>query len=415
MKMSIPLAFWTKVIDDFRRRSVWERLALGFWLSGPFIMLWERSAADIWLTLCGLLFLVKCCFERDFSWTKHLWVRACLVFVFCCGVSGLLSKNPAHGFSEALIWVRFPLFAFASVFWFGRSRHLFHLMIALTTIGLAVMCCILMAELIIHGQRGNRLHWPYGDEMPGWYLAKAVLPAHLFLVAIAVTKKTKWGVSSACLVAASLLFSLATGERVNFISKSISSFVAALIVKPVWGLVWSYSVLAFLILAITYKLQANYIQAMFLDLLASAPWNSGTVYHAIYKSSWTLFNEFPVFGLGPDGFRLYCGDFFVNQSIRSCDNHSHNYFLQLLVETGVVGTSAGIFMVCSIIYACRQRYKSDPNDKFSRIAYLIPLFFFFPLFSAPDFFGQFSNIFVWSAISLCLVGGTRDGSVTKQC
>ena len=38
-------------------------------------------------------------------------------------------------------------------------------------------------------------------------------------------------------------------------------------------------------------------------------------------------------------------------------------------------------------------------------AFIVPLGFFFPLQSTADFFGQWNNIFMWSAIALALASG----------
>ena len=38
-------------------------------------------------------------------------------------------------------------------------------------------------------------------------------------------------------------------------------------------------------------------------------------------------------------------------------------------------------------------------------AFIVPLGFFFPLQSTADFFGQWNNIFMWSALALALAAG----------
>ena len=45
-----------------------------------------------------------------------------------------------------------------------------------------LMTGILTAEMLIEGQKGVRLTWPYGDLVPGSYLA-AGLPAFCTMVA----------------------------------------------------------------------------------------------------------------------------------------------------------------------------------------------------------------------------------------
>ena len=47
-----------------------------------------------------------------------------------------------------------------------------------------IMCGILLLEMSIEGQKGGRLTWPYGDLVPGGYLAKAGMPAFVIMVAL---------------------------------------------------------------------------------------------------------------------------------------------------------------------------------------------------------------------------------------
>ena len=84
---------------------------------------------------------------------------------------------PAYSIGETVAWFRFPLFAMATVFWLGRDNRLLYMMILSTGVGMVVMCGILTAEVLIVGPQYGRLSWPYGDLVPGNYLAKVSLPA----------------------------------------------------------------------------------------------------------------------------------------------------------------------------------------------------------------------------------------------
>ena len=90
-----------------------------------------------------------------------------------------------------MAWFRFPLFAMATVFWLGTDKRLLYAMILSTAIGMLVMMGILTAEIIIEGQKNGRLTWPYGDTVPGNYLAKVGLPAFTVMVALAVGAKPR--------------------------------------------------------------------------------------------------------------------------------------------------------------------------------------------------------------------------------
>ena len=86
----------------------WERPFHIFWLLGPFILLIERSPADVWLSTLALAFTVRSLCYRDGGWLSHYWVRAALIFWFVCLLSASLSMAPTYALGEAMSWFRFP-------------------------------------------------------------------------------------------------------------------------------------------------------------------------------------------------------------------------------------------------------------------------------------------------------------------
>jgi len=165
----------------------WELYLHIFWLAGPFILLIERSPADLWLSVLALTFVVRSVVRREGWWLKTFWVRAAFAFWAVCLLAAALSPLPVYSLGEAFAWCRFPLFAMATAFWLGRDKRLLYLMILSTGIGMVAMCGILTAEILIVGPQGSRLSWPYGDLVPGNYLAKVGLPAFVVAVALATS------------------------------------------------------------------------------------------------------------------------------------------------------------------------------------------------------------------------------------
>jgi len=58
-------------------------------------------------------------------------------------------------------------------------------------------------------------------------------------------------------------------------------------------------------------------------------------YHEHYLSSWKIFKDNPLIGIGPKNFRVKCKQEKYNFSKLTCSTHSHNIPLQLLAETGI--------------------------------------------------------------------------------
>ena len=73
----------------------------------------------------------------------------------------------AYSLGEAVAWVRFPLFAIAVYWWLGRQSIFLYTMIFLLGVAMILMGLILTTELLLLGQSGGRLSWPYGDLVPG--------------------------------------------------------------------------------------------------------------------------------------------------------------------------------------------------------------------------------------------------------
>ena len=78
----------------------WEKFTHIFWLLGPFILLIERTPADIWVTLLALTFVVRSIVKREGDWLKYFWVRAGFLFWFWCIFVGAVSTSPP------IPWVR---------------------------------------------------------------------------------------------------------------------------------------------------------------------------------------------------------------------------------------------------------------------------------------------------------------------
>ena len=212
----------------------WERGFHIFWLLGPFILLIERTPADIWLTILALTFAVRSVIKRDGGWLRLFWVKAAFMFWFWCLISGAVSYDPAYSIGEAFIWVRFPLFAMATAFWLAQDKRFLYAMLLSVALGTLVMCCILSAEILIIGQEDGRLLWPYGDKTPGNYMAKVGLPAFTVMVALAVSVKGRIASISGLFALFSIMISVMTGERINFLIRACGGMLAGLVWKPMW-------------------------------------------------------------------------------------------------------------------------------------------------------------------------------------
>ena len=340
--------------------------------------------------------------KRDALWLKYFWVRSVFVFWVICLISAGLSDLPAYSLGEAFIWIRFPLFAMATCFWLGADKRLLYAMFATTMLGMITMCGILTAEILILGQQQGRLSWPYGDFVPGNYLAKVGLPAFSVLVAIAVSSDKKLAFPAALVSLATIAISVVTGERINFIIRAFSGMLAAISWKPKWKRVfWLIIIEIVAVISIFYI--SPQIGTRFVNtFIEQLPTNVESPYLRVWNGGIDAFQTAPVIGIGPDNYRKMCAEISRSFTDVDCHTHPHNFYIQIAAETGIIGLIAGSIMICSIIWFCVITGLKNRNNVISATAFIVPLGLFFPVQSTADFFGQWNNSFMWSAIALAL-------------
>ena len=60
-------------------------------------------------------------------------------------------------------------------------------------------------------------------------------------------------------------------------------------------------------------------------------------HESLYRTAFNMFLDRPIIGQGPKMFRIKCKDPKFATGITPCHNHPHNFYMQLLAETGLVG------------------------------------------------------------------------------
>lgn len=407
---------WRDMCHALAEMPRWERAFHIFWLLGPFVLLIERSPADIWLTLIAITFLVRSFIMGDGAWLRFAWVKAAFLFWAACLLSAALSPLPVYSIGETLVWFRFPLFAMAVVFWLGKDARVLYVMLLSIGLGMMMMCLILAAEISIVGLNSGRLSWPYGDLVPGNYLAKACLPAFVVAVALATSSKDRFAGVAAIIALISIVASVLTGERINFLIRACSGMLAAFVWKPRF-----YRVVAVVAIEAIAVLSAilttpGLIQRFFEQFFQQLPTHGDSPYFKAMAPGWLAFKEAPIVGVGPGNLRFVCGDLTAGSNLYDCHPHPHNYYLQMLGEAGIVGLVTGVLFIGSIIWACAKPALRDRSNVVVATMWIVPFAFFWPIASTADFFGQWNNIFMWSAVAVALAGaqiGSQDQPGTK--
>ena len=319
-------------------RSGFEKAAFFFWLSGPFVLLIERSPADLWLSTIALAFLAKSIADSSWLWLRETWVRLAILFALSCLISSLFSSLSAFAVGQTLLWLRFPLFACAVTFWLCRSQAdciLFVISVAMAT---CVMFGILTIEIFINGWTEGRLIWPYGDKVTGNYLTKVGLPS--FIVAVGLFMRTKDRfvmVLVGAFALLSLLFGVLTGERVNLLTKIFAGLLVLLIYRRYFTNTVPLILLFGMLSSILFLSNSDLFSRFFSSFYHTLPIFEESPYRKVYVAAINVFNQHPLLGIGPATYEQLCPQHVTQNELSVCQPHPHHYFLQAFTEVGLFG------------------------------------------------------------------------------
>ena len=187
----------------------------------------------------------------------------------------------------------------------------------------------------------------------------------------------------------------------NLILRIFSGGLAFLLnVKRMFNLIVMMLVLCFSVILVisispdVYRLAVQFLQRI--------PLTTDSDYFNLYYGAWSIFTDNVFLGIGTANYRELCSQLTTELANFRCDNHPHNYYIQLLTETGALGFASGMFMIASIVITLVRASCANNQNIVAATAYIVPLGLFFPLQSTADFFGQWNNIFLWSAVALSM-------------
>ncbi len=399
-------------LNKIKKLSKFQKFMTYFWILGPFIFLIERDPADLWLTLISIIFIIRCFFKKDWNWAGQLWFIFAFLFWVTSMISGILGPYDKYSFFQGFIWIRFPLYVVAAQVWLGKDRDVRMVMFVSILIGMLIMCLILLAENIYEPK--ERLSWPYGDLVPGSYLAKISLPIYCTFIALITIKFKRFSLLSLIVSLTSLTLVLSTGERGNFLLRFFSGVLAFFSWKNnkvnIFKSFTIFMVIILLIITSLLGFNKSYYDRYVTHFFKSIPiinTSNDNSYWGAWRSGIQQGLIKPLIGLGPSSSRKHCKtlpekgiDWLPGKNY--CGNHPHNYYIQIFAETGLIGLTLGILMFYFLFYTCYKGRILYPRCPITSICYIIPLAFFFPFQQTGSFFGQWGNLFVWFPIGFCI-------------
>jgi len=330
-------------------------------VTGPFL-------PDLIVSVLSMWFLYYSLKNKIYSVYRNVYFYIFIAFWLICILSSLLSDDISLSLRSSLFYVRIGIFALLIAYLININRKIldyFYYVFLITFSALIIDGYVQYfngTNLFGYEIKENyRVSSFFGSELIlGSYLAR-LFPLFFALFVIRNNKSfLELSVVSVLFILIDILIFIA-GERASFLLLNISTvFIIIFISQYKWLRLCLFTLSSIIIIFLTFytpKLYNRYIDSPLKSsnlLIKEEKIKFFSPSHDhLMKTAWNMFLEKPILGHGPKLFRVKCGDpkYKYNKDM-SCDIHPHNFYFQLLAETGFIGFSFLLFLFFYFIYLC---------------------------------------------------------------
>ena len=380
------------------------------YITGPFL----SDLSIVLVVIIGIVYLIreKLIYEliRSKIFLLSLAVYSYILF------TSLISSNILLSLESSLFYFRFFLFGIITALIISINKKMIINMLFYTlTIAFTILLLSAIYELVFnssifdvcnkyveHSKPHDRISSLFCRHLIlGTYIVKLV-PLYIYVLYEKFFETKNFNNLVCLLLIVFCFFVFFTGERTAFFLSLLQLFLITFILnkKIIPLFIILLGIFIFGILSFDNKKISAYKIRMVDSVMEIIDFknNSFTFFteghEKIYISSIDLYKKSPVFGIGPKIFRNDC----VKHKF-TCSTHPHNYYLQMLTETGLIGflILLSIFIIISFNLFKKLINITFRNKKISSDIFIFILFFIniFPLIPTSSIFNNYNSVILF--------------------
>lgn len=356
----------------------------------PIAIIFSNALADILLVLTVLIYI----FEKKFRFKIEKFEYFLLLFFLIPIISSIINLD-YNALIKSILYVRFFIFYLLFKDFLENnikifSKYLFIIFILVTAD--VLIQYFFYYDIFGFPKDGNRLSGPFNDEF--------IVATYLFLLFLFIFDLiNKNNIYEFFLINLMIFTFIIIGERIiliTFISVVGSYYIFN---KFKFTFIYLISVILFFILLFSVFNLQEFAENFFLryyDFINQITNYKDSVYYKLFLSSIFIIKENYLFGIGFDQFFFNCNlmiEKYSLQNIIFCSNHSHNYYLEILSETGIFALINFIILLLLIFLQLLN------NFSFKSFYLFYFLFFIFPIKTYSSIYSQTDGLFFIITIS----------------
>jgi O-antigen ligase len=335
----------------------------------PFFLITGPLLSDLSVSIINILFLTYCFKKKNFSYFKKNYFYIFLIFWAYLVFNSLINNFNLDSLKISIFYFRYGVFviAISALLDFDeRFIKYFFYVIFICFVSLIIdgYYQYFVGENILGFKTPNsmRVSSFFGDEqILGSYLSR-IWPLLFGLSIFFSNKNDKLFYVLVLIFIMSETLIFLSGDRSSFFYINLSAVFVILFSQKLFRLrlITLLSSLL-LIIIITYfypvaKMRIVDHTLHQMNLTSTEKNKEDKIYifskthHAIFTSSYKMFLDNKIVGVGVKNFRNLCDEpKYKSPQKNSCTTHPHNTYLQILTETGIIGF---LFLIFTLIYFC---------------------------------------------------------------
>ena len=337
----------------------------------PFLI-WGPFFPDLIVSVSSLFFLYYSFNNNNFYYFKK---KPFIIFLLFCVISSLISlesENISLSIKSSLSYFRIGVFSCFIWYLIDRDKHI------LTHFYYALLLCF--SILVIDGYvqyffgknilgirtfESGRISSFFGDELiMGSYLSR-LFPLLFALFFLKKKKKLEIYLIGFLFILVDVLIFM-SGERSAFFYLNLSTIFIIILIKKYQKfrlITFIIAIFCILILSLnssqlSYRMFKGPAEQMGFIKSSEEPVIFSKFHDSHIRTAIKMFKDQPIFGHGPKMFRIICKNKEYAIGVKPCSTHPHNFYIQLLAETGVVGFLFLLNALGYVIYLSLRQLKS---------------------------------------------------------
>ena len=327
-------------------------------ISGPLL-------PDLIVSLSSLVFLIYVFKNKLFIYFTRKPLIIFFIFCICCIlISIFVAKDMILSFESSLFYFRIGVFTCLIWYLLEQDKKILNYFYYALIISFSVLIVdgyiqfFTGANILGLTMKGARISSFFGVELiMGSYLSR-LFP--LFFALFIVKEKRK--LELYFMILFFLLLSgliLISGERAAFALYCLSFLFIVIFMKGYAKLRIVLSVGSIMVVIIIISSFGKVKNRMLSNPTYTITKSIFTPQHdSLIRTAYNMFLDKPIFGHGPKMFRVLCKDEKYATGSAPCATHPHNFYVQLLAETGIIGFSFLFSVFAYVLYCAYRQFKS---------------------------------------------------------